>query len=130
MYSSDDILEAARTIRPYLPSLIGPPAAAVLDAKLASLLADARQGRKVDNLILDALQAPEAREWTRQFLRAGALETLRAYQPVAGPGRPVAAEKYCCPQGDYVWYRRQVGETVPKCPTHQCELTQCELTAC
>lgn len=125
MYDEKQILEAARTIRPLLVDLVGKVLAGELDGALAGLLADAVSGRKVDNLILDTVRKyPPAREWMRAYLGVGVAE-FRGFQPTPGLGDPVSAPKYCCPQGDYTWYRRQVGESIPRCPTHKVELQSC-----
>jgi hypothetical protein len=68
MYTSKDVLEAARVIRLYLPDLLGAEAETV-DRALAELLAKAESGEAVDNQILELLaERDSTREWTRQFL--------------------------------------------------------------
>ena len=43
----------------------------------------------------------------------------RSFEPLAGDVAPVLhAGKFCCPHGDYVWYRPAVGTPIPACPTH------------
>jgi hypothetical protein len=42
----------------------------------------------------------------------------------AGDPGPVAADRYACPEDDYVWYRPDVGTPVPACPTHRVKLTR------
>ena len=63
MYTSEDVLEAARVIRPYLPNLLGAEAETV-ERALAELLARAESGEAVDNQILELLAEYDAtREW-------------------------------------------------------------------
>ncbi|WP_207161540.1 hypothetical protein, partial [Trichormus variabilis] len=45
-------------------------------------------------------------------------QVSKGFQPLPGQGQALSAQKYICPQGDYVWYRRVVGATIPTCPTH------------
>lgn len=45
------------------------------------------------------------------------------YQPLGGwDVSPVAADKFCCPCGDWEWYREEVGVPIPYCPVHLCQL--------
>ncbi|NEZ55823.1 tyrosine-protein kinase family protein [Adonisia turfae] len=34
----------------------------------------------------------------------------------------VSAPKYICPEGDYTWYRFDISDPIPTCPTHHCSL--------
>ena len=124
---SEDILEAARTIRPYLSELLKAEEAQVIDNQLAQLLAQKDQ-KKVDNLILEILCSQEStRQWIDQFLelKHSPEEKNKSYQPIPGNPTPISGLiKYACPQGDYVWYQRQVGEPIPNCPTHKVLLQQ------
>lgn len=74
---------------------------------------------------------------TETLSRAGVLnaDELEIYPILeAGGGQPtylplgqiqqISTQKYVCPQGDYTWYRRTVGASVPKCPTHKEPLRQ------
>lgn len=113
---ANDILEGARTIRPYLPDLLRPADADFVDRDLAELLAMARAGQRVGSQITDVLSSRQpTREWMRRYL-AG------QFVPYSGPpGSPSphpALKKCVCPQGDFVWYQRSVGQTPPPCPTH------------
>jgi hypothetical protein len=129
---SSGVREAARSVRPYLPSLLGPSAAAEVDAQLAILLAaeDTNAEQKLRSVL-------EQRDATNEFLERvlddapdfrppqafsaatrGGFANLPGHQ---GPGP--AADKFCCPHGDYVWYRLEVGVDVAHCPTHpECRL--------
>lgn len=129
MYSSEDILEAARCIRPFLQELSGSDAED-LDRQLAELLA-ARDSQGVENQILDLVACREAtREWMRQFLenrnfqKGQPLEVQRNYSPLPGSPSPVGAVRFKCPQGDYVWYQFSVGTPAPQCPTHRVDLVR------
>ncbi|MDN3024996.1 hypothetical protein [Streptomyces sp. S.PB5] len=124
----EGLLEAARCIRPYLSDLIGPQADS-LDEDLATLLAAAHDGQDVAEPLRSLLSDYTA---TEAFLTQ-VLEDAPRYrppqlhwaasrggpQPLAGDIGPILyAGSYACPQGDYVWYRPEVGEPVPPCPTH------------
>ena len=42
---------------------------------------------------------------------------VKSYGPTPGDPDPIAAERYICPiNGDTVWFRQDVGETVPAVP--------------
>jgi hypothetical protein len=121
MYESADILEAARSIRPYLGDLLGGvESAAAIDQQLADLLAQANNGQSVDNLILELLAAQEpTREWLSGFLQDKQQpEHQRTWSPLSGQPAIVNTTKFICPQGDYTWYRPRVGIEPPLCPTH------------
>jgi hypothetical protein len=122
-YKPEDVLEAARSIRPELKRLLAAQAESV-DARLAGLLEQARRGKRVQTAILELLSAHErTRKWTTRFLKRRHQEGgVRAYAPLPGSMRPVAAQKYVCPKGDYIWYRRSVAVPVPLCPTHSVPL--------
>ncbi len=142
MANDDMILDLARTIRPFLPTLFGSGQEAVeharaLDQELAALLARAAAGHTVDQHILDRLSDPaDVHNWAAKFLQRGMPpEPLsgrtRGFAPLAGRGEALAAAKYVCPEnGDTVWYRRAVGEHVPKCTTHGVDLVPARPAAC
>jgi len=118
--SERDLRDAARAIRPYLPSLLEEGAAAEVDATLAALLTT--DGSEDD--VLAELESNDATaEWTAAFLEHGvppelALVYERGVEELPGYGEPVRTPKYACPEGDYVWYRHAVGQQPPRCPTH------------
>ena len=125
MHKTDDILEGARAIRPFLKALLGGEAEAV-DQGLAELLQAGREGKKVDNLILELVRGHEhTRSWMAEFLERKLppelARGLRGYTPPRG-GEPVPAPKYVCPKRDYTWYRPSVRDSVPTCPTHGVKL--------
>jgi len=120
MTSPDEILEAARTIRPVLDELILDDAPAV-DDRLADLLARATAGEQVaDAVVVVLAERPQTDDWLRRYLAGGDEEaTTKGYSGLPGPVAPVGAQRYECPQGDVVWYRRYVGQQIPTCRTHQ-----------
>ena len=125
MFKTEDILDAARTIRPYLGDLLETESAKEIDGQLAHLLAKANSGQPVENLILELLAAHEAtRDWMNRFLlNRQQPEHQRTFSPLPGRVSPlINAPKYVCPQGDYVWYRPRVGTIPPLCPTHNLPL--------
>jgi hypothetical protein len=126
------VLEAARAVRPYLVDFVGLERAVRLDTKLAGLLAAAARGDDVESAVEAALVADEATGAFLERVRADApllrppavvsALTTRSYDSLPGQPSPVSADKFRCPHGDYVWYRMEVGLSVPQCPTHQCPL--------
>lgn len=131
MYKSKDVLEGACAIRPYLTDLLEAIQTAEIDEKLAELLAQSQTGQKVDNRILKLLAKQEAtRTWMAAFLEYNMPpEVARFYSPPPGQVSPLSGiVRYNCPQGDYVWYRRSVGEPIPQCPTHQLDLVSADPT--
>jgi hypothetical protein len=123
------VLEAARAIRPYLDQLVG-PAAPRLDREIAEMLRDpagdiARlstvlhrnedTGWFVDRVLADR---PHFRPPYHQQVQP------RDVPGPAGQIGRIAAQRYACPEGDYVWYRPDVGTQVPECPDHHLPLTR------
>lgn len=127
-YQPQEILEAARSIRPYLSELLDSEEAKTFDLELGELIAQAQQNpTDTSKHILKQLSSQSTtRKWTVEFLRDKLPpEIERSYQPIANPGTISTVSglvKYACPFGDYVWYQRQVGETIPNCPTHKVPL--------
>jgi len=135
-FASDGILEAARAIRPYLDGLVG-PAADELDNDIAALLTRARRGEEVSASLRELM---DSRPATRLFLmevfhdrpyyRPPQIQpdyrTSRSGTPgshaTAGEPEPVRADRYTCPDEDYVWYRPAIGTPIPVCPTHKTSL--------
>ncbi|MDZ8259935.1 hypothetical protein [Nostoc sp. ChiQUE01b] len=114
------ILEAARSIRPYLSELLEDVKAKEIDQQIANLLAQASTGQSVDNLILELLSSQDAtREWLSKFLQDKQQpEHERTFSPLPGHTSIVNAAKFVCPQCDYIWYRPRVGIEPPLCPKH------------
>lgn len=121
----EDLLEVARVIRSYLPGLVGSEAG-TYDQRIAGLLAAARSGRNVDQELTVVLQqSSEVHEWAARVLqddrhRPPDLQPASelGFEPLPGAGGPVQAAKYCCPEDDFVWWRRSAGQAVPSCPDH------------
>lgn len=127
----EGILEAGRAIRPYLDNLLDDMAAAVgLDRQLAELLTSTadRSGRA--RQLRDLLDQHVDTAWFLAQVLADAPHyrppdqqpdyLARAGRAGAGPlGDPsiVAADRYRCPHGDYVWYRPDLATPIPACPT-------------
>jgi hypothetical protein len=116
----EDILAAARAVRPVLPELVadGPD----LDARLGDLLARAERGEPVADDILDALTAHDrVREWLRRLLPEDADATRGdesvLFSPLPGTGEPTAEIVFTCGGCDYAYPVFEVGEPVPDgCP--------------
>ncbi len=127
MDDGDSILELARSIRPYLHELLPAPAAGDLDAELGSLLAGQAAERSVPDVILERLRQHESTHvWASEFLANGlppdVADVEKGYSPLPGMGAPISPAKYACPFGDYTWYRRDIGQPVPRCATHDIAL--------
>jgi hypothetical protein len=133
---SDGVIEAARAIRPYLDDLVGPHAAAALDRRLADTLLDpadpAERARRLRDLLTTQ---PATRRFLTEVLTDPPLFRPPYQQPryqsrnpasgsPLGDPSPTAADRYTCPQGDYVWYRPDVATPIPGCPTHQVRLAR------
>lgn len=122
------LLDAARAVRPYLSELVGQPTAAELDAELAALLASARGGHAVADRVAEMLsRSAEVQAWAAGFLEHGCPPEVaelreRAFQGLPGVPEAPSPDKFRCPEGDYVFYRRAVGVRVPPCPTHKTPL--------
>ncbi len=108
------ILAAARTIRPFLPDLIGPDFGRV-DGRLADLLAAARRGENVTRPVWSVLEEHDA---TADFLVEVLADaprylppdlrpenlSVRDYQGLPGHSpSPVDTEVYVCEQYDFTF---------------------------
>ncbi len=119
MYDSRYLLEAAKSIRPFLEELLDSEAYAV-DAQLANLIARYNMGESVDDLIIQLLHSyDETREWIEQFFE----DSPKRFSSLPGDPTVPSAPKYDCPLGkDYTWYRFDSSEPIPICPTHKIKL--------
>jgi hypothetical protein len=127
------VVEAGRAIRPYLADLIGQQAAADLDRQLANTLSDQAEPATRAGLLRELLDARDTTRWFLGEVLADAPDfrppyeqtryqrTPRGADPIGNPG-VTAADRYSCPQGDYVWYRPDIATPVPVCPTHHVAL--------
>jgi hypothetical protein len=85
MYSTEAILKAAHAIRPYLRELLDGKFAIEIDQKLADLLARAKNGEPVENLILELLASQDlTREWLRLQLSQKGADNLKNWNPTRG----------------------------------------------
>lgn len=85
------LTDAARAIRPFLPSLAG-LTAAELDERLAQLLAAADTGHDVEDQLADLLSLPQLAGWTTYFLEHGE-------PPSVGKDWRLVAPKYALEYG-------------------------------
>ncbi|MFJ8961996.1 hypothetical protein ACIRG5_21670 [Lentzea sp. NPDC102401] len=124
------MIELARAIRPCLPELVGDDEARSIDRQLADLLASGGAEADVEARIEEVLRSsPEILRWVQETLNDERLRPPHAQRAIeridstSGDGEIVDAERFQCPQGDFVWYRLSVVYQVPTCPTHQVKLT-------
>lgn len=133
MKRGDPVLELARSIRAYLPELVGEDSA-VLDATLARLLAESRHDDVGPAILTELRRRPATHDWASRFLETGEPPVPQAGEkglsPLPGGGEVVRASRFVCPEGDYAWYRRGIGEGVPACPTHGVPLRREARTVC
>ncbi|MFD8981525.1 hypothetical protein [Streptomyces sp. NPDC059564] len=125
---SEDLLITARTVRGYLKELLGSDEADRMDRLLDSLLVRAARGDDVDGELATAFSADAT---LRSF--ASAVLTDPAHRPprvrevrLSGDGEIVDVDRFQCPEGDLIWYRFDVGEQIPDCPTHGGPLRRAE----
>jgi hypothetical protein len=113
----EEVLEAARAIRPHLHSLVGDHAGD-MDRELALLLDQAETGESVKLQVLQVLsQRQETRDWARRLLQIP--QEDRSYEGLPGRPGPISVPRYACPRGDgEPWYRFSVADQIPICPVH------------
>ncbi|MFB4285512.1 hypothetical protein ACBJ59_60370 [Nonomuraea sp. MTCD27] len=132
----DDLLEAARTVRPYLPDLIG-DAAPQVDQEICRLLDAARAGADVAFELNATLSQTMALHLWKEEVLADELHrppelqsrTVRrsAGRPSPGDGEDIDATKYVCPvERDYIWWRQSPGDQVKLCPDHEVPLVRAD----
>jgi hypothetical protein len=129
----DGVLEAARAIRPYLRDLVGPTKAGVLDRHIADLFTGLANGTTSAAQLRALLDQEEDTAW---FLGRVLADKPRYWPPyqqsahqrdmtrVAGDVSQIEADRYACPEGDYVWYRPDVGTRIRDCPDHHIPLAR------
>lgn len=123
MPTPQEILEAARVLRSYLPDLIGDEAEAV-DAGLASAVAAQKPDMISAADIVELVRTdPRTRKWMDEYLDAEDENTrmavLRTFSQPSGNPDPIPSQKYVCPiDCDTVWYRQFAGQDIPICETN------------
>jgi hypothetical protein len=122
-----EVLNAARAIRPHLPDLVGDDAVEV-DGQLQHLLARSEAGETVKIAILRVLSQRNAtRQWANDLLKVPQRD--RSYEGLPGKVQMVSVPRYICPKGDGTpWYRFSVGDQVPLCPNHRIPLIEAPRT--
>ncbi|WP_370418031.1 hypothetical protein AB8O64_04850 [Streptomyces sp. QH1-20] len=125
---SEELLITARTVRGYLKELLGADEAERMNQLLNALLVRAAQGDDVDEELAAVFSADAT---LRAF--ASAVLTDAEHRPprvrevrLSGDGEIVDIDRYQCPEGDVIWYRFDVGEEIPDCPTHGGRLSPAE----
>lgn len=135
MDSDDDgVLEAARAIRPYLENLVDEPAVARnLDRRIAEQLTGQGDQAATASRLRALLEEHEDTAW---FLSRVLTDRPRYRPPYqqprdrrdivspAGDVGLIGADRYACPEGNFVWYRPDIGTPVPDCPDHHLPLAR------
>jgi len=118
-----EVLDAARAIRPHLPDLVGDKAGE-MDEQLQRLLTRSEAGETVKIDILRVLSQQDAtRQWANDLLKVPQRD--RSYEGLPGKVQKVSVPKYVCPRGDGTpWYRFSIGDQVPLCPNHHIALIE------
>jgi hypothetical protein len=120
------VLDVARSIRAYLPSLVGDHAEE-LDGKLAFLLQQANGGEDVEDDLLAVLESsPQTHNWAAAMLEderglPPGLQATRSgdFSGLPGAADPVDAVRYACPvDRAYAEWQLFVGDPIPCCPDH------------
>jgi len=120
------VLDVGRSIRRYLPTLVGDNAEE-LDQRVASILRRANAGADVEEELLALLEcSQETHDWAAAMLgdERGLPPGLQAtrsgdYSGLPGAADPVDAVRYVCPiDRAYVEWQLFVGDPIPSCPDH------------
>lgn len=114
----EDVLEAARAIRPRLASLVGEDTSGV-GARLDAIMSSSDPAPKMADDIISVIAAND--RLRAEFLKLFPEEKdiVRSAGYVGGPpglSAPSAAAVYYCTKCDYRFPIFEVGEQVPPCP--------------
>lgn len=127
----EKLVWVASLARPNLPSLTRDTTlAAEIDSRLSTLINASMAGTDVASELSAALRStPDLQSWTALVLadphfRPPDLQPIseRGYETLVGDGEVADVDMYCCPLGDYRWWRFAVGDDIPTCPTHRLQL--------
>lgn len=127
MFTNDQVLEAARSLRPILSRLLDAEVAQQVDQQLAALLnhPDLDEASQADGIqeILDSY--PATKTWLDDFLSDNSA-IPKNYSGLPGDPTLTPATKYVCPIGnDYTWYQED-NRPIPLCPTHLVSLVSAQ----
>jgi hypothetical protein len=115
--SQHPVLDAARAIRLYLPSLLPPEDVTLYDEVIAELLAKA--DRTPDDIAAELGDLLDTKPSTRKWMQRALTGDPRLFEErgvdMATPPQPVHTPRYHCDACGYRWYRR-TGEQPPPCP--------------
>lgn len=125
MYKTEDVIQAAHTIRPHLNGLLSTEAKKV-DYQLGELLSLANVGEDVKIEIFDLLgEHEQTRVWMQKVLENKKIPSReKSYSPLnlGKLNTQIAVQVYICPECNYKWVRHRFGEKVPQCPRHHIDL--------
>lgn len=132
MSSPNDILQAARDIRPYLRDLLPQPDADIADKRLELILYTSGDDQARSQDVLALLSTVDTtQEWLRLYLdeqrpATEILAIIRTYHPLPGKAGAITSPRYCCPVASchQTWYRRDAEATIPDCPIHGVKLVR------
>jgi hypothetical protein len=127
-FDSEGVLECARSIRPFLPKLLGTEAGQI-DRQLAELLEQAKTSQQVDTQILELLKSSTiTQQWAAEFL-SPELTSKGGYQSLPGYSSAQKLSKYICPVNNDFTQRRRAGEPIMSCPTCKVALVLADQSA-
>jgi hypothetical protein len=113
-----NLQDAARAVRPYLAKLVDDPD--TVDDRLVELLRQ-EPSPNSDAGLTAVFDEVGLVDWVASFLQNGVppeawRDPERGLSLLPGTGAPISADRFVCPvDGNYVFYRRMIGQPVPKC---------------
>jgi hypothetical protein len=126
----EEVLEAARAVRPYLADLLGQPDAEQIDGAIGDLLRRSASAN-VDRQLLELFDSrADLRDWVAVFWEYGlppdfAVYRERSLPPPGDPAPLPVPERFVCPvDGNYVRFVRAAFEDAGTCPDHHVSLVR------
>ncbi|EKU96550.1 hypothetical protein Lepto7375DRAFT_0012 [Leptolyngbya sp. PCC 7375] len=130
MYTPEELLEAAKSVRQFLPQMLDQQKAQKLDRQLSLLIGQYQAGESSDEDIAELLESDETiSTWIEKYLSAKIFQDRGSMHGIWEnlPGLPiVSAPRYICPYDDYIWHHIDGSDPIPHCPTHDCPLRRDE----
>jgi hypothetical protein len=121
----EDVSQTLRVLRGHLNELVPAADTAEVDRQVAGLLRESDDERLFGQLTTLYGAVPGLEAWVSSVLAdplhrppAAQDRAVRGVDRPPGDGEPVDADRFGCPERDYIWYRLSVAMPVPRCPTH------------